>query len=82
MVAGWRGWANLSRPGGVLLTVQELSNPRPPPLSTAVFPGIFRAPSLLRRAILILLSATFDTRNFEIIEVVAVAPETLRKIRR
>jgi len=29
MVAGWRGWANLSRPGGVLLTVQELSNPRP-----------------------------------------------------
>lgn len=39
------------------------------PLSS---PGIFLRPSLFR-AILILLSSTFDTRNSEIIEVVAAA---------
>lgn len=77
MVAGWRGWANLSRPGGVLLTVQELSNPRPRlslSLSTAVFSRYIPAPEPPpHRAILILLFSTFDTRNSEIIEVVAVA---------
>jgi len=76
-VAGWRGWANLSRPGGVLLTVQELSNPRPRlslSLSTAVFPQYIPEPEPPPlRAILILLFSTFDTRNSEIIEVVAVA---------
>lgn len=52
-------------------------------LSTAVFYGIFHArASFVPRAILILLFTTFDTKNSEIIEVVAAAPETLRKIHR
>lgn len=78
MVAGWRGWANLSRPGGVLLTVQELSNPRPRRSLDRCLPRVYSGglpeSRLLLRAILILLSSTFDTRNLEIIEVVAVVP--------
>lgn len=83
MVAGWQGWANLSRPGGVLLTVQELSNPRPHrsrPLSFLVYLG----PSLsFFLALRDPHSSSLDFRYEEFRDNRSCCrrPETLRKIR-